>query len=87
MGEPTIRERFLDEAARFVRAASAIPGVRRIAMIGSIVTDKPNPKDIDLLLTVTDEADLAPLALCARRLRQVGDRICSGLRTCLVVVP
>jgi predicted nucleotidyltransferase len=65
----TIRERFLDEAARFVRAAGVVPGVGRIALIGSIVTDKPNPKDIDLLVTVSDDADLAPLALCARRLQ------------------
>src|SRR5688572_27948782 len=69
MGENSIRERFLDEAARFVRTAGGIPGVRRIALIGSIVTDKPNPKDIDLLVTVIDDADLAPLALCARRLQ------------------
>jgi hypothetical protein len=69
MGERSIRERFLDEAARFVRSASTIPGVRRIAVIGSIVTVKPNPKDIDLLVTVTDDADLAPLALRARRLQ------------------
>lgn len=69
MGEPTLRERFLDEAAKFVRAAGAIPGVCRIAVIGSIVTDKPHPKDIDLLVTVTDGADLAPLASCARRLQ------------------
>ena len=68
MGEHTIRDRLLDGAARFVRAAAGIPGVRRIALIGSIVTDKPNPKDIDLLVTVTHDADLAPLALCARRL-------------------
>lgn len=69
MGEPTIRERFLDAAAGFVRAAGAIPGVCRIAVIGSIVTDKPDPKDIDLLVTVADDADLAPLAVCARRLQ------------------
>src|SRR5688572_13971519 len=69
MGERSIRERFLDEAARFIRTAGGIPGVRQIALIGSIVTDKPNPKDIDLLVTVTDDADLAPLALCARRLQ------------------
>ena len=69
MGERSIRERFLDDAARFVRAAAGIPGVRRIALIGSIVTEKPNPKDIDLLVTVTDDTDLAPLALHARRLQ------------------
>jgi len=69
MGELTIRERFLDAAAGFVRAACAVPGVRRIAVIGSIMTDKPDPKDIDLLVTVTDDADLEPLAVCARRLQ------------------
>lgn len=33
------------------------------------MTTKPTPKDIDLLVTVTDDADLAPLARCARRLQ------------------
>jgi predicted nucleotidyltransferase len=69
MGHGTIREQFLGEAARFVRAAGIVPGMRRIAIIGSIVTDKPDPKDIDLLVTVTHDADLAPLAQCARRLQ------------------
>jgi hypothetical protein len=69
MSERTLRERFLDEAARFVRAASTIPDVRRIALIGSILTEKVNPKDIDLLVTITNEADLAPLARHARRLQ------------------
>jgi predicted nucleotidyltransferase len=69
MQAPTIRERFLDETARFVRAAGTVPGVVRIALIGSIVTNKPNPKDIDLLVTVSDAADLAPLARCARQLQ------------------
>jgi hypothetical protein len=36
--------------------------------VGSIVTAKPNPKDIDVLVVVSDEADMAPLALHARRL-------------------
>ena len=67
-GRP-IRERFQSEAVRFVQAARALSGVRRIALIGSILTDKPDPKDIDLLVTVADEADLAPLAKCARRLQ------------------
>jgi hypothetical protein len=64
-----IRDQLLREAERFVRAASLVPGVRRIALIGSITTTKPDPKDIDLLVTVTDDADLAPLALCSRRLQ------------------
>ena len=37
--------------------------------MGSIVTAKPHPKDIDVLVVVSDEADLAPLAVHARRLQ------------------
>ena len=44
-------------------------GVRRIAVLGSIVTTKPNPKDIDVLVVVADDADLTLLATCARRLQ------------------
>jgi len=33
------------------------------------VTTKPDPKDIDVLVVVADDADLAPLAMCARRLQ------------------
>jgi hypothetical protein len=69
MDAPGIRDQLLSEAARFVRAASAVPGVRRIALIGSMTTTKQDPKNIDLLVTVTDGADLAPLALCSRRLQ------------------
>ena len=63
------RRQLLDGLRRFVGAVSEIAGVRRIAILGSIVTDKPDPKDIDLLVVVADDADLAPLATCARRLQ------------------
>ncbi len=52
----------------FVRAASHLPGVERIALIGSLTTAKVDPKNIDLLVTVTDDADLAPLAAMTRKL-------------------
>ena len=65
----TSRERMLAGVLRFVRAVETIAGVQRIALIGSIVTAKPTPKDVDLLVTVTDDADLVPLARCARRLQ------------------
>ncbi len=64
-----IREQMLAGVLEFVRAVTPLSGVRRIALIGSIVTAKPTPKDVDLLVTVTDDADLAPLAQCARRLQ------------------
>jgi hypothetical protein len=63
------RAELLEGLRRFVLAASHVSGVRRIALIGSIVTAKPDPKDIDVLLIVSDDADLAPLATHARRLQ------------------
>jgi hypothetical protein len=54
---------------QFVHTAIRLPGVVRIAVLGSIITEKPDPKDVDLLIAVTDEADLAPLATAARRLK------------------
>lgn len=63
------REALLDGLRRFVTSARQIAGVRRIAVLGSIVTTKPDPKDIDVLVVVADDADLAALAKCARRLQ------------------
>jgi hypothetical protein len=65
---PPIRSRFLAEALLFARNASKLAGVTRIALIGSLTTGKPNPRDVDVLVTVTDEADLAPLATLGRKL-------------------
>lgn len=63
------RPHLLNGLRRFVTSATQIAGVRRIAVLGSIVTTKPDPKDIDVLVVVADDADLAPLATCARRLQ------------------
>jgi predicted nucleotidyltransferase len=63
------RRQLLDGVRRFVRAVGPIAGVRRIAVLGSIVTDTPNPKDVDVLVVVADDADLAPLATASRRLQ------------------
>jgi predicted nucleotidyltransferase len=68
-GGGTIRQRFLQEALWFVREAGKLPGVRRIALLGSIVTDKRDPKDIDLLVYIEDDMDLASLAALGRRLK------------------
>lgn len=65
----TPRPRLLDEVVVFVRAAGRIPGVTRIALIGSLTTDKRDPKDADLLVTVADDADLTPLATAGRKLQ------------------
>jgi hypothetical protein len=65
---PSTRARLIAEVLTFVRAASQLPGVLRIALIGSLTTDEPDPKDADLLVTVTDDADLEPLATLGRKL-------------------
>lgn len=57
---PPVRERFIAEVLAFVRGASRLPGVTRIALLGSLTTEEPEPEDADVLVTVTDEADLPP---------------------------
>ena len=64
-----VRAFLIAEAFRFIERIVAIPGVRRIAMLGSLLSSKANPKDVDLLITVDDEADLTALAKSARRLK------------------
>ncbi|MGI0128711.1 MAG: hypothetical protein ACREEC_00915, partial [Thermoplasmata archaeon] len=66
--EETKRAALIRLAHDFIRAAMGIPGVKRIALIGSITTAKPAPKDIDLLVSVEDTANLSLLAPHARRL-------------------
>ncbi len=66
---PAVREFLIAEALAFAKAAQQVAGVKRIALIGSLTTEKPDPKDADVLVTVTDEADLAPLAKLGRRLQ------------------
>lgn len=61
------RSRLLVEAAAFVRGAAGLRGVTRVALIGSLTTTKSHPKDLDLLVTVSDDADLTALASLSRR--------------------
>lgn len=63
-----VRHRMLEKVLRFVRDASRVPGVCSISRLGSITTPKANPKDVDLLVVVSDAADLAPIAARGRQL-------------------
>jgi predicted nucleotidyltransferase len=65
---PDLRNIMFAEVRRFVRFARDIEGIQRIALIGSLATDKEFPKDIDLLVTVSGDCDLGPLAKLARQL-------------------
>ena len=64
-----IRAFLIAETFRFIKRVVNMPGIRRIAIIGSIATTKSNPKDADILITIEDAADLAALATAARRLK------------------
>jgi hypothetical protein len=66
---PPTRLRLIAEVLAFTRAARQLPGVSRIALIGSLTTEKLEPKDADLLVTVADDADLTALATLGRRLQ------------------
>src|SRR5436190_5657737 len=57
------RQHLLAAVLEFVHATKACPGVLRIALVGSLTTDKPVPKDADVLVTIASGIDLAPLAL------------------------
>jgi len=75
----SVRGKMLEMAALFVNVASHIAGVRRVALIGSITDEKPEPKDLDLLVTVENDLDLTVLA---RLGRQVRGRLQSTNRGC-----
>jgi predicted nucleotidyltransferase len=64
-----VRGRLLRDGLHFIRAAQQIAGVVRLALIGSLASSKQAPKDIDILITVTDETDLTLLAKAGRRLK------------------
>ena len=63
------RHQLLEGLRRFVVAVERIPGVRAIVLLGFITTATPDPKDIDVLLVVDDDADLAALATAFRCLQ------------------
>src|SRR5260370_38199871 len=75
---PDIHAYLIAEALKFVLAASKLPGVTRIALIGSLITNKKERKDADLLVTVTDDTDLEPLARVGRRLKGQAQNINRG---------
>src|SRR5215468_5802519 len=52
----------------FVLAARICPGVQRISLLGSILTAKAIPKDVDVLVTIDGAMDLTRLARSGRRL-------------------
>jgi hypothetical protein len=75
---PNPRPHLLNAVLAFVRAAQSTPGVLRIALLGSLATDKPVPKDADVLVTIDPAIDLGPLARLGRRLQGTAQTINLG---------
>ena len=63
------RQHLLRAGASFVSAIKTLQGVMRIAVVGSIISDKRNPKDIDFLITIADNVELDRIAAAGRRLK------------------
>ena len=62
-----VRGTLLRLTLEFVLAVRQIPGIVRIAMLGSLATAKSRPKDADVLVTIADDAVLEALARASRR--------------------
>ena len=63
-----IRLSFIENALHFAINAAQLSGVQRIALVGSIATPKKRPKDIDLLVTISEDVDIKALATLGRKL-------------------
>ena len=72
------RPHLLKSVLAFVRAARSTPGVLRIALLGSLATDKPVPKDADVLVTIDPAIDLGLLARLGRRLQGTAQTVNLG---------
>ena len=75
---PTPRPVLLKAALAFVRAARDTEGVLRIALLGSLTTEKPVPSDADLLVGLERETDLGKLARAGRQLQGAAGQINLG---------
>lgn len=63
------RKELLSHLPWFVSAVTKLPGIRRVALLGSITTNKKDPKDIDFLVVVDNDAELEPLAKLGRQIK------------------
>ena len=63
------RSDLLDATIRFITSIVEVPGIQNVSLLGSIVTDRSDPKDVDLLLTIADNTDVSVVAAHARRLQ------------------
>jgi predicted nucleotidyltransferase len=83
---PDKRGDLLRAVLAFVKDSRHLPGVRRIALLGSLATPKAIPKDVDLLVEVADDMPLDGLARLKRQLlgktMQTGDSCGADIFLC-----
>jgi predicted nucleotidyltransferase len=72
------REYLIAAALDFAEKFSQLAGVGQIALIGSLTTDKKNPKDADLLVTIAESVDMPQLAKLGRQLQGRAQQINAG---------
>jgi len=73
-----VRGTLIQLVLEFVLAARTLPGVSRVALVGSLATEKDRPKDADVLVTIVEEGNLNALARLGRRLKGRAQGINSG---------
>ena len=64
-----LREHLLLAVRKFVEAASALDGVERISLLGSLATEKQDPKDADVMVMIRKGVNLQLLASIGRKLK------------------
>lgn len=63
-----VRAFLITESFRFIDRVISLPGVKRVALLGSIVIPIADSKDVDILIAIDNDTDLTALATVARRL-------------------
>ncbi len=74
-----LRTTLLQGALEFVGKARQLQGVSRIALIGSLTTNKPKPKDADLLVTIDETINIKQLAKLGRTFKGKAQSLNSGV--------
>jgi len=72
------RQNLIKLVLNFVISCKEIDGVDRISIIGSLISSKVKPKDVDLLITISDDLDLTHLAKISRRLQGKSGELTGG---------
>ncbi|MHB8871951.1 MAG: hypothetical protein ACYC5G_05860 [Candidatus Doudnabacteria bacterium] len=72
------RQNLIKLVLDFVISCKEIDGVDRISIIGSLIYSKVKPKDVDLLITISDALDLTHLAKISRRLQGKSGELTGG---------